>query len=79
MRSSRTVETFFMSADEELHGRDVEHARWRVSFLKSLLASHEAMPWKVSSWEAKAADYRTRIAEAEKELARLMGEKPDTA
>jgi hypothetical protein len=58
------------NAEERLKS-NLEHARWRVSFLLNLLASHRALPRMSLKWEMTEADYIQRLAFSQIELARL--------
>jgi hypothetical protein len=57
--------------DEERHRRNMEHARWRVSFLRCLLDSHRMLPKSKLGWRQAEADYSARLAAAQAEVARL--------
>ncbi len=57
--------------DEMCHQRALEHARWRVSFLRSLLESHQWLPHGPEVWRQKNNDYRQRLAHAEEDLQKL--------
>ena len=59
--------------DEERHRRDVDHARWRVSFLRSIVESHRAMSfkWRDRAWKEKDDEYIHRLNAAESEFERL--------
>jgi hypothetical protein len=60
--------------------RDVDHAKWRVSFLQSLHASHLQLAQlslaRIANkdWEARAEESGRQLAEAEAELKRLESE-----
>jgi hypothetical protein len=53
--------------------KNLEHAQWRVDFLRSLLASHRLLPciMQRGTWEAKEEDYMARLDDAELQLAEL--------
>ena len=63
--------------DEVTHQRALEHARWRVSFLRSLLESHQWLPHGGELWRQKNNDYRQRLAHAQEELKKLEGKDVD--
>jgi hypothetical protein len=62
--------------DEVTHQRALEHARWRVSFLRSLLESHQWLPHGGELWRQKNNDYRQRLAHAEEDLQKLLASDP---
>ena len=64
------------SEDEKNHQRALEHARWRVSFLGSLLESHQWLPHGAEMWRQKNSDYRQRLAHAEEDLRKLEAMAP---
>jgi hypothetical protein len=55
--------------------KNLEHARWRVSFFRSILESHLILPpqWRDADWQEKEDLYRKRHMAAESELERLRG------
>jgi hypothetical protein len=53
----------------------VEHAEWRVNFVRSLLASHRLLLARGSNWYAKEAGLVNRLAMAKAEL-REVGQGP---
>jgi hypothetical protein len=56
----------------ERHRRNLEHSRWRVDFLLSLLDSHRKMQVKRDArWEEKEREYLKQLALAQAELDRL--------
>jgi hypothetical protein len=56
----------------ERHRQNLEHARWRVEFLLSLLDSHRQMlTRRDAEWQQKEADYVRQLAAAQVELERL--------
>lgn len=57
--------------DPQLHALDnLEHAHWRVNFVRHLLQAHLASPWKgTREWQAQHADFLHQLAAAEDELA----------
>lgn len=56
----------------ERHRQNLEHARWRVEFVLSLLDSHRGMLTKRdAAWQRREADYVKQLAEAQIELERL--------
>ncbi len=57
--------------DQVSHQRAMEHARWRVSFLRSLVESHQWLPHGPEIWRQKNNDYRLRLAHAEEDLQKL--------
>jgi hypothetical protein len=61
-------------AEEVAQREKLEHARWRVNFLRSLLESHRLMArWKNVEWEEKLESHARRLEEAEGEVKRLEG------
>lgn len=60
------------ASDPERQRSDLEHARWRVSFLLALLDSHRRLAhrWE-GEWHQKEAAYIKQIAEAQVELDRI--------
>jgi flagellar biosynthesis chaperone FliJ len=61
-----------LSDAEKRHKVNLEHARWRVSFLIALLQSHRRLPrkWGIE-WQNKENDCIQRLAAAQVELERL--------
>lgn len=57
--------------DEQRHSLALNQARWRVSFLSSLLDAHRALPGRTAAWEHKEADGQERLSLAEADLKRL--------
>jgi hypothetical protein len=56
----------------ERRRQNLEHARWRVEFVLSLLDSHRGMLTKRDAeWKRKEADYLRQLAAAQIELERL--------
>ncbi|OAI55592.1 hypothetical protein AYO49_05395 [Verrucomicrobiaceae bacterium SCGC AG-212-N21] len=57
----------------EWQQQNLEHARWRVAFFRSILESHLILPqqWRDEDWHEKEDLYRKRHMAAESELARL--------
>ena len=49
----------------------LHHARWRVTYRKSLLETHLATPCVGSDWEYKEAELRQWLEEARAELRRV--------
>lgn len=48
---------------------NVAHARWRVSFIRSLLQAHRASPWKgAQEWQERHAEILHQLASAEDEV-----------
>lgn len=56
--------------------RNVEHARWRVAFSRSLLESHRMVPLRGAEWAQKEAVLLERLAGAEAELRDMLGGEP---
>ena len=54
--------------DEERLERNLEHARWRVGFLRCMLQSHRLLPWKEKEWVRKEAEYLRRLTMAQAQL-----------
>lgn len=56
--------------DPRIHALDnLEHAQWKVNFIRHLLQAHLASPWKgTSEWQAQRAEFLLRLASAEDEL-----------
>jgi hypothetical protein len=52
----------------ELQGQNLEHARWRVEFLRSLLQAHQALPSRKQFWKNQEATMLTHLFAAEQEL-----------
>jgi hypothetical protein len=56
----------------ERHRQNLEHARWRVEFLLSLLDSHRRMLTKRDiDWQRREVDYIRQLATAQIELEQL--------
>ena len=56
----------------ERHRENLEHARWRVEFVLSLLDSHRGMLTKRNAeWQQKETDYLKQLATAQIELEHL--------
>jgi hypothetical protein len=57
--------------DPHIHAlNNLEHAHWKVNFIRHLLQAHLASPWKgTREWQAQHAEYLHRLATAEDELA----------
>jgi hypothetical protein len=51
----------------------LEHARWRVSFFRSILKTHLdiAPSWRDAAWQENEALYRRRLQVSEEELRRV--------
>lgn len=62
--------------DSRLHLKDnLEHARWRVRFVRSLLDAHQyCMDATRNEWWIEEADLLQRLAAAEDEL-KMQGER----
>lgn len=57
---------------KENQKHELEHARWRVSFVESMLESHRGLPWRGAEWKAKEIDLSARLAAAQQEYKRLQ-------
>lgn len=57
--------------EEQQRRRDLEHARWRVSFGEFMLQSHQLLILKDSDWECKQKELGERLKAAKEDLARL--------
>lgn len=57
--------------DPHIHAlNNLEHAHWKVSFIRHLLRAHLASPWKgTHEWKTQHAEFLHRLAAAEDELA----------
>jgi len=56
----------------ERHRENLEHARWRVEFVLSLLDSHRRMlTRRDAEWRQKETEYLKQLAAAQVELERL--------
>ncbi|RBP40515.1 hypothetical protein DES53_108222 [Roseimicrobium gellanilyticum] len=53
-----------------IHALDnLEHAHWKVNFIRHLLQAHLVSPWKgTREWQEQHADFLHRLAAAEDEL-----------
>jgi hypothetical protein len=62
--------------DGDAYRRRLEHARWRVNFLRSLLESHRMMDcrWKGPDWEERLQADALKLEAAENELKRVEAE-----
>lgn len=58
------------SGEAELLRKELEHARWRVKFLSSLLQTHRFVRTKDQEWTDKETDYVKRLAAAMEEVTR---------
>ena len=65
--------------DGRPYNREVEHARWRVSFLSSLHDAHQVLEWRGEEWKQREAEYVQRLQEARAELDRLAQRGPAAA
>jgi hypothetical protein len=54
-----------------IHALDnLEHAQWKVNFIRHLLQAHLASPWKgTREWQLQHAEFLLRLSTAEDELA----------
>ena len=50
------------------HDVNIEHAKWRVQFVRSLLETHSSFPFHSAQREAKEAALIAKLAAAEREL-----------
>jgi hypothetical protein len=65
---------------EERHKLNLEHARWRVSFLLSLLEAHRKFSSRRDdAWARKEAGYLRQLSNAQGEIERLVREWEDAA
>jgi hypothetical protein len=55
---------------DEFTSRQLEHAKWRVEFLASLLPSHRLLQVAEPEWEGQDADRIERMEAAKEELKR---------
>ena len=54
--------------DEEHLKSNLEHARWRVGFLRCMLESHRLLPWQDNDWLRKESEYLRRLIMAQGQL-----------
>jgi hypothetical protein len=50
----------------------LEHAKWRARFMRSLLDTHRALPFRANAWREKDRELLEQLTLAETELQRLM-------
>ena len=64
--------------EEQQRRRDLEHAKWRVSFGEFMLQSHQLLILKDSDWERKQKELGDRLESAKEELARLSSNESES-
>jgi hypothetical protein len=60
-----------MATPQQRHERNVDHARWRVGFRKSLLTAHQQTPSASNEWALKQREHVTDLERALADLAKL--------